>query len=63
MLDGYGQTVKEAEKIGVFNKYFFCFVFGKNQVDTLTAYTDNETLSIPTVTNEDIKHHLLTLNI
>lgn len=39
--------------------YKRCFVFGEKQDDELLSYEDDEVLSSPLMTEEDVKQHLL----
>lgn len=63
LIDGHGQIINEnTEKAGLFSKYF-CFLFGKKPDDVFVSYEDDETLSTPTVTEEDVKQLLLMLDL
>lgn len=63
LIDGYDQIINEnTEKAGLLSKYF-CFLFGKKPGDVFVSYEDDETLSTPTVTEEDVKQLLLMLDL
>lgn len=47
---------------GPFSNYF-CFLFGKKPDDVFVSHEDDETLSTPTVTEEDVKQLLLMLDL
>lgn len=40
-----------------------CFLFGKKPADVFVSYEDDEILSTPTVTEEDVKQLLLMLDL
>jgi len=48
--------------VGLFSKYFY-FLFGKKPGDVFVSYESDETLSTPTVTEEDVKQLLLMLGL
>lgn len=51
----------DAEKAEVFNKYF-CAAFGKKEDNIPISHEDDDVLSSPLVTKEDIKQYLLGIN-
>lgn len=61
-LDGDGKIINnDAEKAEVFNKYFSS-IFGKKLDGMFVSPEDDEILSTPLVTMEDVKQHLLGIN-
>lgn len=63
LIDEHGQIINEnTEKAGLLSKQF-CFLFGKKPGDVFVSYEDDETLSTPTVTEEDVKQLLLMLDL
>lgn len=63
LIDEHGQVINEdTETTAMLGKYF-CFLFGKKPGDVFVSYEDDETLSTPTVTEEDVKQLLLMLDL
>lgn len=62
LLDGNSRTVNNVEKAEELNNYFWS-VFGEEPDDIQISYDDDETHSITTGTEEDVKQKLIKLGI